>query len=168
MSVSDRIPTLRTLTPGAKISTAWPKLEKLALASLFASMAPTVMAWGAEPGEVLAASCYLAVLLAKGILIKQQEGLHTFSLPAATTGTTPAVLRAWIARLTAREREPPRDMFITALPEIPRLWTSSMTNCMPLRTPELAPRPSAPKTLTATRLTFLETPNVAPPMVPAT
>ena len=49
------IPTLRTFTPGAKISTAVPKFEKEALASA-ESTAPTVMADGAEAGEVLRAS----------------------------------------------------------------------------------------------------------------
>ena len=49
------IPTLRTLTPGAKISTALPKLEKEAFASA-ESTAPTVRADGAEAGDVLRAS----------------------------------------------------------------------------------------------------------------
>lgn len=57
VSVSDLMPTLRTLTPGPKMSTGAPKLEKPALASLLASMAPTVMAAGAEAGDVLDASC---------------------------------------------------------------------------------------------------------------
>lgn len=65
MSVSELMPTLRTLTPGAKMSTAWPKLEKLALASVLASIAPTVMACGAEPGEVLAASCCFITIIRK-------------------------------------------------------------------------------------------------------
>ena len=57
VSVSEAMPTERTLTPGAKMSTPLPKLEKLARASFLASMAPTVMALGAEPGDVLAVSC---------------------------------------------------------------------------------------------------------------
>lgn len=48
------IPTLKTLTPGAKISNTAPKLEKEALASVFV-VAPTVMAEGADAGESLAA-----------------------------------------------------------------------------------------------------------------
>lgn len=39
------------------MSTPWPKLEKSARVSLAASIAPTVMALSAEPGEVLAVSC---------------------------------------------------------------------------------------------------------------
>ncbi len=46
--------------------------------------------------------------------------------------------------------------------------TLSMTHCMPMSTPELEPEPWASRTLTATRLTFLATPKVRPPMVPAT
>lgn len=44
------IPQLKTLTPGAEISSAAPKFEKDALASL-APIAPTVTAEGAEAGE---------------------------------------------------------------------------------------------------------------------
>ncbi len=54
------IPTLRTLTPGAKISTAVPKLENDALASL-ASTAPTVIADGADAGDVFPAFCCKAI-----------------------------------------------------------------------------------------------------------
>ena len=54
--VSLLIPTLRTFTPGANISTAVPKFEKDAFAS-FPSMAPTVIADGAEAGDVFNASC---------------------------------------------------------------------------------------------------------------
>lgn len=61
VSTSERMPTERTLTPGAKMSTERPKLEKEARASEFASMAPTVMALGAEPGDVLAVSCWVGV-----------------------------------------------------------------------------------------------------------
>jgi len=50
------IPTLKTLTPGAKISTPDPKLEKEALASL-PSIAPTVIAEGEDAGESFRASC---------------------------------------------------------------------------------------------------------------
>jgi hypothetical protein len=60
VSVLEPMPTLSTLTPGAKMSTEAPQLEKLALRSLRASMAPTVMALGADAGDVLAASCYRA------------------------------------------------------------------------------------------------------------
>lgn len=56
VDVSLLIPTLKTLTPGANISTALPKLENEAFAS-FPSMAPTVIADAAEAGEVFRASC---------------------------------------------------------------------------------------------------------------
>lgn len=50
------IQALSTLTPGAKMSTMVPKLEKEAMMSLLALMAPTVMAEVAEAGESFAAS----------------------------------------------------------------------------------------------------------------
>jgi hypothetical protein len=93
------MPTLWTSTPGANTSTTEPKLLKDALASVVWLMAPTVMAPVADAGLSLAA--------------------FWFSLPAATTGTTPAARIALMAALTALERLPPRDMFITALPERP-------------------------------------------------
>lgn len=80
----------------------------------------------------------------------------------------PALKIAAIALLMAAEKDPPRDMFMTAFPVSVLLATSSMTNCMPLRTPELLPPPLASRTLTATRLAFLATPKVAPAMVPET
>ena len=52
------IPVLCTVTPGAKISTAVPKLENEARVSVALSIAPTVMADGAEAGELFNASCY--------------------------------------------------------------------------------------------------------------
>ncbi len=64
VEVSVAIPTLWTLTPGAKISTAVPKLENEALASL-PSMAPTVIAVAADPGDVFKASCYSELHLAR-------------------------------------------------------------------------------------------------------
>ncbi len=56
LAVSESIPTERIETPGAKISTLAPKLEKLAMASVEASIAPTVIAVGAEAGDVFPAS----------------------------------------------------------------------------------------------------------------
>lgn len=50
------IPALKTETPGAKMSRVAPKLENEARASVLASMAPTVMTFGADAGEELAAS----------------------------------------------------------------------------------------------------------------
>lgn len=61
VSTSERIPTDRTLTPGAKTSTGRPKLEKGALASFWGSMAPTVMALGADAGEVSVASFWMGI-----------------------------------------------------------------------------------------------------------
>jgi hypothetical protein len=49
------IPTLKTFTPGAKMSTALPKMENEALVSA-ESIAPTVIADGADAGEELRAS----------------------------------------------------------------------------------------------------------------
>lgn len=89
VAVLEPIQEERMLTPGAKISRAEPKFEKDGLASL-ESMAPTVMAEGAEAGETLAA--------------------FWFSLPAATTTVIPALKAAVTALLTAVEKEPPRDM----------------------------------------------------------
>lgn len=55
VAVTLSIPTLCTLTPGAKTSTKRPKLLKEARVSVRWSMAPTVMAPSAEAGESLAA-----------------------------------------------------------------------------------------------------------------
>ena len=56
VEVSLLIPTLRTFTPGAKTSTSGPKFENDAFTS-FPSTAPTVIADGAEAGELFDASC---------------------------------------------------------------------------------------------------------------
>jgi hypothetical protein len=53
------MPTLCTFTPGAQTSTAAPKFENEALVSVLALMAPTVIAEGADAGEVEFASIYL-------------------------------------------------------------------------------------------------------------
>ena len=58
VSVLLLMPTLRTFTPGPKISTSGPKFENDAFLSVW-SIAPTVMAPVADPGEVFAVSCYL-------------------------------------------------------------------------------------------------------------
>jgi hypothetical protein len=58
LAVSLAIPTLCTFTPGANISPAVPKLENEARVSVALSIAPTVMADGAEAGESFNASCY--------------------------------------------------------------------------------------------------------------
>ena len=54
LSVLLAMPTLSTSTPGAKMSTSAPKLLKSAIWSLVWSMAPTVMALGAEAGLTFA------------------------------------------------------------------------------------------------------------------
>ncbi|KAI6758634.1 hypothetical protein HG530_010874 [Fusarium avenaceum] len=80
-------------TPGAKMSTVLPQLEKSATAQ-FESTAPTVMALEAEPGDSLAESMP--------------------SLPDATTLTTPFLEAASTALLKAVDFSPPRDMLMTA------------------------------------------------------
>ena len=92
----------------------------------------------------------------------------TFSLPAATTGVMPESLSAWMARFVARLKEPPKDMFTTALPFRLFFLTSSMTNCKPFRMFEFLPDPLASRTLTPLMFAFLATPNVAPATVPDT
>ncbi len=96
VAVSLAIPTLRIFTPGAKISTSGPKFEKEALISVEASIAPTVIAEGADAGDVLEASWSL--------------------FPAATTTVIPARVRAAIAEFNAADLEPPMDRLATARP----------------------------------------------------
>ena len=132
---------LRTPTPGAKTSMMEPKLEKLARASLLPEAA-TVIASVSEAGEELLASA--------------------LSFPAATTTVTPAAMVERTAEFTAEETPPPRDIERT---ELAALLVA--THWIPEMTPELLPDPEALRTLTATRLTALETPYVEPPMVPA-
>ena len=109
------IPTLCTFTPGAKISTAAPKFEKEALVSVDASMAPTVIADGADAGEVLLASTWSSSIP----LHASEQGEHTLSFPAATTTTTPALVSAAIALFKAVLLLPPMLIFSTAFPAKP-------------------------------------------------
>jgi hypothetical protein len=160
------MPTDCTLTPGAKISTAAPKFENGALVSVDASMAPTVMAEGAEAGEVELASICLMFRQDQ----KAGEGRRgsTFSFPAAATTTTPALVSAAIALFNAILLLPPILIFSTAFPANPLAVAFVATKFRPWITPEFVPAPSASRTFTATRETALATPNVAPPIVPAT
>jgi hypothetical protein len=79
-------------TPGAIISTAVPKLEKLAKLSVL-SVAPTVYAVGSDEGEVSFASWA--------------------SFPAATVTKTPLATTLATAALTLVDLGPPRDMVAT-------------------------------------------------------
>src|SRR5205085_12013178 len=115
--------------PGAKMSTHEPKLEKLERASDDVDDA-TVIASGARAGEPLHA--------------------FEFSLPAATTMVTPALVALRIAVSVAVDAPPPRLMFATDGPE----WFCA-TQFMPETTPESEPEPSQPSTRTATSRTFL-------------
>jgi hypothetical protein len=128
----------RMLTPGAKMSTMEPKLEKEAILSLL-SVAPTVKTVGSEAGETLAASWA--------------------SLPAAMARKRPAVTALAAALLTLVDLEPPRDMLPTAPPlQAARVFWSLAAKLIPAMTPELVPEPEASRTLTAKRLVFLATP----------
>lgn len=117
VAVSDVMPTDLTLTPGAKTSREAPKLENEARVSVELSIAPTVMALGAEAGEVLFASTFRSVSVWSWM-----KGVRrlTFSLPAAATHVTPALVKAAMAEFRAVDLEPPIEMFMTALPERPR------------------------------------------------
>jgi hypothetical protein len=130
VEVSVAIPTLWTLTPGAKISTAVPKLENEALASL-PSMAPTVIAVGADPGDVFKASCYWGVTSCMYEVFILGEWQLTFSFPAATTTVTPARVKAAIAELSAFDFAPPRDIFMTDFPGVAFWATAAVSQSVP-------------------------------------
>lgn len=154
------------------MSTEVPKLEKEALASVAELIAPTVMAVGAEAGEVRPASCCRAFLVLEPRAYyygpwSERERL-TFSFPAATTTKTPTFVNAAIAEFKAADFDPPIEMFITAFPAKFLAVAFVATKFSPLITPELVPAPSASRTLTATSETALATPYAFPPIVPAT
>src|SRR5262245_57066743 len=130
------------LWPGAKMSTHPPKLENEARASVLV-VAPTVMASAARAGEVLHASL--------------------LSLPAAIAYTTPAATERRTASSSARSAPPPRLMLATA----GFVWLA-VTQSMPATTPAVEPEPEQLNTRTAYSITFLATPKVLPPTVPAT
>ena len=83
------------LSPGAKISTIEPILEKLERASVFVEE-PTVIACGVLAGENKLASAPLL-------------------LPAATAITIPSLIQLTTASFIPGENPPPNDMFPTAL-----------------------------------------------------
>jgi hypothetical protein len=150
------MPTDWTFTPGAKISTAAPKFENEALVSVDASMAPTVMAEGAEAGEVeLASICFL---FCQDREARWKRRGSTLSFPAATTTTTPALVSAAIALFSAVLLLPPILMFSTAFPANPLAVAFVATKFRPWITAEFVPAPSASRTFTATRETALATP----------
>src|SRR3954453_6460925 len=120
------------LLPGAKMSTHVPQLENEARASVLV-VAPTEMAVGALPGEVLQASW--------------------FSFPAATASTTPALVMRVAASFTAWLKPPPSDMLATA--GSTRLF---VTQSIPAITPELVPLPEQSSTRTAMSVTPFATP----------
>jgi hypothetical protein len=109
--------------------------------------AAIVHTFGAEAGEVLLASWA--------------------SLPAATERKTPDLTTLAAASFIAREKLPPRDIFITDFPVTPRDFASLTAQSMPEMTCELVPEPSLPRTLTATTEAFFATPNLLPTAVDA-
>lgn len=124
--------------PGANTSTAAPKLEYSANASLL-FVAPTVHTVSSFPGLDVPASAA--------------------SLPAAAARKWPAETMAAAAWFTAVELRPPRDMFTTTPREHSlRPAASAVTKSMPAMTAELVPSPLASSTLTAKSLVFLATP----------
>ncbi len=81
-----------TFTPGAKISTIFPKLENEARSSSMV-LAATVTALGSRAGEVFPAS--------------------SLEFPAATATWTPAVVRLRTASSRAWSADPPSDILTT-------------------------------------------------------
>eukprot|EP00128_Syssomonas_multiformis_P010293 Colp12_sorted_trinity150504_noHs@10415 len=128
--------------PGAATSTHGPQLEYEAPLSDDV-VAATVIASGALEGEYLHASA--------------------FELPAATATGTPAPTIRETAALSDEEYPPPKLMLATAGRTL-----LAVTQSIPATTPEYVPDPEQSRTLTATRLTFLATPYVMPPIVPDT
>jgi hypothetical protein len=130
------------LTPGAKISTHVPKLEKDALESSL-PVAPTVIAFVAEAGDVKQA--------------------FAFEFPPATTMTTPAATALFTALLIdSITTGALRLRFATA--PFRRGCPTSQT--MPAITEDTVPDPEPSKTLTEIKLVFLAIPYLVPPTVP--
>jgi hypothetical protein len=129
-------------TPGAKISTHVPKLEKDALESS-SPVAPTVIAFKAEAGDV------------------PQASLSEF--PAAMTMTTPAA--------TALSTALFKDLTLDSTPRL-RFATAPFgrgrptSQSMPAIIEDKEPLPEPSKTLTEIKLTFLAIPYSVPPTVP--
>src|SRR5215208_449353 len=131
-------------TPGANQSTQEPKSEKLAFASLL-SVAPTVIASATPDGDPVHAS--------------------SLSLPAAMPYKTPSAIELRTAVSSAADLPPPRLMLATA--GRPAAWLP-VTQSTPAITVEFSPTPAQSRTRTATSVTPLATPYVAPPIVPET
>ena len=75
--------------------------------------------WAVAATSVASLGIGLSLLLGGALGTTAATGASPAVAPAATTGTTPAARRALMAWLTALERPPPRDMFMTDLPESP-------------------------------------------------
>ncbi|CAB5239657.1 unannotated protein [freshwater metagenome] len=115
-------------------------------------VAPTVIALSSLDGEELHASC----------------GLPAASpLPAATPKTTPAATAAATALFTDVLLPPPRLMLAT-IGMVGLLIFCWATQLIPEMTPAHEPDPAQSSTRTGIRVTFLATPYVVPPIVPAT
>src|SRR5688500_2623584 len=125
------------------MSTQVPMFENEERASVCV-VEPTVMAFAARAGETLHA---FAPLL----------------LPAATAIETFALCRLFTAVSSALEAPPPRLMLATA----GGVWFRR-TQSTPAITPEFVPEPEQLSTRTPRNKTFLATPKVEPPIVPAT
>ena len=134
------------MTPGAKIATVVPKLEKDARVSVVL-LAATAMTPAADAGVVVEASA--------------------LEFPAAATIVKPAVTIAEKASFAACEKEPPSDMLIKALLTTPRVFASWRAHWHPAITPDSEPEPVALRTLTPIRVAALQTPYVLLPIVPA-
>jgi len=111
------------------------------------SEAPTVMAEGAEAGDVLHAS--------------------EFSLPAATATIIPAARMEAMPRFIEDENPPPIDILATHLRVRLLAEQAWMTWSMPERMPDHDPDPASLRTLTAHTWAAGATPNVEPAIVPA-
>mmetsp|Transcript_7196 Transcript_7196/g.18880 ORF Transcript_7196/g.18880 Transcript_7196/m.18880 type:complete len:206 (+) Transcript_7196:309-926(+) len=144
VSESDEVHAAVMLDPGAWRSTQLPWLEKDDLASEDV-VDPTVIASGADAGDVLQAS--------------------PSSLPAAATTMTPASYAALTARFWESERPPPRDMEMTAGTPGWFCAASLTAHSMPALTPDDEPEPAHESTCTATRVVCLATPYAVPPIV---
>ena len=138
--------SLTTATPGAARSTHAPELEKLAQLS-DASVAATVIAWGARAGDALHASAPW--------------------LPAATTTVTPAADVRATAESRAATVSPLRLRFATAGTAGASCLCCATQSSAATTSDEL-PFPEQSSTRTATIRAPLATPYVAPPTVPAT
>jgi hypothetical protein len=126
--------------PGAKISMHAPKLYTL---ESFVPIAPTVIAFVAEAGDVVQAS--------------------TLPFPAATTMTTPAATASFtaVSRLAYTF-----GALMLRLATAPFGRGRPTTQSIPAITEAKEPSPFSLRTLTEIMLTFLAIPYLVPPTVP--